>query len=39
MQLKRPTQDVQKARHCQKFTDNKVPYKGGHPQKTNNKNY
>jgi len=29
MQLKRPAQDVQKARRCQIFTINKVPYKEG----------
>jgi len=29
MQLKLPAQDLQKVRHCQIFTDNKVPYKGG----------
>ena len=39
MQLKCPAQDVQKARRCQIFTYNKVPYKGGHPHKTRNKIY
>ena len=39
MQLKRSAQDVQKARHCQKFTKHQSAYKWKALSKTKNQKY